>query len=253
MIITLSDIGRCTVSRNRHLKILMTQQEIAEATGRAQSYIHYILNGDRTPSMQMAEDLEKATGVCREAWLWPDRHYNPYIEFTDSKTCLGCPNRQGRLWKVGETALRYFREAEDKREAFEALPLIGKILNGHDKSTVISFREITPKGLKYLGSWGDHYGKEYIANEDLPWIIDKIRRGETIHIPHWPWDLPEDAEPERHFGFKRQVKSFLATGHGRVGFAIYSMSVPMLWTPEMIKRLESFVMELDTIWREHGS
>ena len=47
------------------LKILMTQQEIADATGYSQSAIHYIFNGDRIPSVNRALSLERATGICR--------------------------------------------------------------------------------------------------------------------------------------------------------------------------------------------
>ena len=78
-------------------KVLMIQQEIADKVGHSQSHIHYILKGDRTPSVKVAVKLEEATGICREAWLWPERHLNPYMPFTDATICMSCPHRITRM------------------------------------------------------------------------------------------------------------------------------------------------------------
>lgn len=66
---------------------LLKQNEIAFRSGHHQSTISKILNGDRMPSSQMAVDLELATGVCRMAWVFPEKHFNPYIPFDDAKRC----------------------------------------------------------------------------------------------------------------------------------------------------------------------
>ena len=56
--------------------------------------ISYILQGKRSPSVGMAEALEDATGICREAWLFPKLHWNPYMKETGSNLpCLTCHRR----------------------------------------------------------------------------------------------------------------------------------------------------------------
>lgn len=71
------------------LRGLMELHEIAaKAEGVSFDYLHRLTRGDRTNiSRPAAEELEKATkghhahpdGICREAWVWPERHYNPYM------------------------------------------------------------------------------------------------------------------------------------------------------------------------------
>ena len=74
-------------------RLYLNQKEIAEASGLTQSYISLILKGDRQPTLETVDKLMNATGVCREAWLWPEDHYNPYVPFTDGKQCLLCARR----------------------------------------------------------------------------------------------------------------------------------------------------------------
>jgi transcriptional regulator with XRE-family HTH domain len=57
----------------------LSQQELARKVGVTQQYISCITNGKRTPSAAVAALLEQATGVRREAWIWPHLFWNPYI------------------------------------------------------------------------------------------------------------------------------------------------------------------------------
>ena len=54
--------------------------ELAKKTQKSKRHIDYILNGDRRPSPEMAIILEKATGIDRRAWLWPDEFQNPMLK-----------------------------------------------------------------------------------------------------------------------------------------------------------------------------
>ena len=97
-----------------HTRVLQTQQKIADKIGASQSTISYILKGDRTPSKDMAESLEGATGVCREAWVWPERHWNPYMPFSESNLCLHCVNRIVRIRGIVDHAEGCFKDNPDK-------------------------------------------------------------------------------------------------------------------------------------------
>jgi hypothetical protein len=59
---------------------LMTNAELARAARLSEPTIHYLIKGNRRPSPRSAEDLEVVTGIAREAWIWPERWFNPYIE-----------------------------------------------------------------------------------------------------------------------------------------------------------------------------
>ena len=102
-----------------HKGALQTQQEIAKKIGASQSTISYILRGDRTPSKDMAESLEEATAVCREACIWPERHWNPYMPFIASNHCLHCANRIVRIRGIVDHAEECFKDNPDKMEALK--------------------------------------------------------------------------------------------------------------------------------------
>jgi hypothetical protein len=43
-------------------------------------YVDFIFSQQRRPSPDVARALERATGIDRRAWLWPDEFPNPYID-----------------------------------------------------------------------------------------------------------------------------------------------------------------------------
>lgn len=63
----------------------MNGAELARAARLSTVTVHYLFKGERRPSAKSAEDLEVVTGIAREAWMWPERWCNPYIE-TSSAT-----------------------------------------------------------------------------------------------------------------------------------------------------------------------
>jgi transcriptional regulator with XRE-family HTH domain len=66
--------------RGKEMETKLSRTELARKIGVTYQYISYITKRERTPSPGMAEQLERATGVKREAWVWPDKYENPYID-----------------------------------------------------------------------------------------------------------------------------------------------------------------------------
>lgn len=59
---------------------LMSQNDVAKFARRSPIALNYIIKGARPAGKAMAESLEDATGIGREAWVWPDRWFCPYID-----------------------------------------------------------------------------------------------------------------------------------------------------------------------------
>lgn len=53
--------------------------KLAEKVNASKPFIFRVLTGQRSPSPKMAARLEKATGIPRLAWLYPDEFENPMI------------------------------------------------------------------------------------------------------------------------------------------------------------------------------
>lgn len=237
----------------KDVKILMTQQEIAETTGRTQPFIHYILKGDRSPSISFSIKLEKATGICREAWMFPERHWNPYIPFRDIQSCMTCPNRPNRIKKSFEMAEIHFEQAENKREAFKGLVEIYKTYTGV-KRVVFLWREIVPEGLKLL-AWigGDDYqpAPELIPNDSFKQLYQFALDELSIAIPHFPYDIPESWAEEINLFFKMKLKSILSVARGGLFFCKYSQTISINWNDTGIKDIEKHVERISTIWKQY--
>jgi len=54
--------------------------QIATDAGCSLSHVSDILRGRRRPSSLLAEKLERATGVDRRAWLYPEEFPNPLVK-----------------------------------------------------------------------------------------------------------------------------------------------------------------------------
>ena len=48
------------------------------------------------------------------------------------------------------------------------------------------------------------------ANDNVPWIMSKVRQGHTVTLAHAPEDLPEDARIDRAYYVKEHIKSAVA-------------------------------------------
>jgi transcriptional regulator with XRE-family HTH domain len=237
----------------KDVKILMTQQEIAEATGRTQPFIHYILKGDRSPSISFSTKLEEATGICREAWMFPERHWNPYIPFNDLIACITCPNRPARIKKSIEMSEIHFEQAENKREAFKGLVEIKKTYTGI-KNVVFIWREIVPEGLKLLAcTERDDYQTtpELLPNDSFKrlyqWALDE----QSIVIPHFPYDISKSWAEEINLFFKMKLKSMLSIARDDLFFCMYSQVFSMNWTDSGIKDTEKHVERISKIWKQY--
>jgi len=55
-------------------------RELAKKCGVTSTMISCIARGTRRPSPELAKRLEDATGVKREAWIWPNRYNNCWME-----------------------------------------------------------------------------------------------------------------------------------------------------------------------------
>jgi len=229
----------------------MTQCEIARATGKAQSYIHYILNGDRTPSVKMSVALEKATGVCREGWLWPEKHWNPYIPFSESISLCGyCPSKIHRIRKANELCLEIFSEASDKKKAFSDIFRVRKELNGLNHGQVLIFREIVNDSLVLLGYIAPPHIKrpKRLRGKKYAYVIESAKKGEMISVPHWPHDLPpKHPKVISHLGVT--PKSFYRISSGRhLTMTWMSTTHPLIFNEKILQLYQQFVSELDEIW-----
>jgi transcriptional regulator with XRE-family HTH domain len=69
------------------MEATIRQIHIKTKAFRSVSYdaIAKILRGDRRPSPELAKALEKATGIPRLCWLYPEEFPNPYLKNTSSK------------------------------------------------------------------------------------------------------------------------------------------------------------------------
>lgn len=56
------------------------QAEIARRIGITPKHLSDIFCRRAAPSRRVAELLEQELGVEAAAWLWPDKHDNPYIK-----------------------------------------------------------------------------------------------------------------------------------------------------------------------------
>jgi transcriptional regulator with XRE-family HTH domain len=63
----------------------MKQNSIAVRAVISEQFLSNILAGKRRPSPEIAARLEKATGINRLAWLYPDEYPNPMISAKQEK------------------------------------------------------------------------------------------------------------------------------------------------------------------------
>jgi formate hydrogenlyase transcriptional activator len=130
------------------------------------------------------------------------------------------------------------------REIDEALRLIGRVWD----LDWILFSELSDdqERLELAHSYGAP-GFEPppldAPHEQIPWLLDKICRGETIMLSSLPDDLPLKAKADRDFCVKTGIKSsltlpFRAGENGRGALSVLSFREERLWTDEQVKALE---------------
>lgn len=195
---------------------LMNQVEIAKASGLSQQYISRILNGDRQPSLESAEKLEKATGMCRESWLWPARHWSPYIPFSAPNTCVGCANRAGRIeWAIDRSA-EYLKGAEDKCLALQECLDAMLHFNGYDDTVAMVVRYLHDDVFTAIAATHTFLEKDVPADK-APLIMALMGTDDVFHYSN-TLDIPES--PDREMLLKAGMTSILIANSGDYFFGM---------------------------------
>lgn len=193
-------------------KFLMTQREIAEASGYSQQFISKIINGDSRPHPDTAVELEKATGICREAWLWPEeRHWNPYIPFADARSCLNCSLRISRVQKWKEVALSLIEKNPTREGLQELLEGIVKFNNYDTEFLHISHGRIDESGFEKLARVGYEILPKVVTEEyamaRFPWAWQQLKSGQDLYLPYVHEQLPVEAPADLAWARKKGFKS----------------------------------------------
>ena len=221
--------------------LLLTQDEIATRTGISQSTVSYVLRGDRTPSKAVAEGLEETTGICREGWIWPERHYNPYMPLSDPSSCFRCERRVTRIRKTTDWCIAYVEQADDIDAALKQSINLVYSMNGGRESCVLGIREFTPQGMELIAHGSNHPTQRLVTRRDCPWIYEQMERGELVYIPVAPDCFPVEAEVERKLAKITGIRSVLALRVGNFILGVHTLATFSLWTPKMIHELERWL------------
>jgi hypothetical protein len=188
----------------------------------------------------MAESLEGATGICREAWVWPERHWNPYMPFGESSLCLHCVNRIVRIRGIVDRAEECFKDNPDKTQALkDSVDYIYDFL-GARRRLIVSVRK------KVNGDWrllygGDENSPETINRDKWPVLTEMLDKGEIFHVPIHPTDLPENAVNERKMGNMLGTKTHITMSYNGFSLSLTTLKDYVTWTPEMIREMKRFV------------
>lgn len=198
-----------TLTSCNHMKfkrrnpLMLTQSEIARLTGTTQSHISEIINGWRDgkpapnrkkPSPEMCEALEEATSVCRESWIWPDRHWNPYIplDHNGPTMCTGCQHRDAIVQLKANLIARWVLENIETLAPKEILyRMISDLWVGFGSSEWINFAwyHLGATKLRLIVDKGGYEMFKDVKAEHMPWCHSEIRRqgwfffDKKIHCP----------------------------------------------------------------------
>jgi formate hydrogenlyase transcriptional activator len=133
--------------------------------------------------------------------------------------------------------------AEIGQEIDEALRLIGRVWN----LDWILFSELSDdrKHLDLAHSYaapGFQPPSMDAPHEQIPWLLEKICRGETILLARLPGDLPVKAKADRKFCSQIGIRSsltlpFAAGESGRGALSVLSLREERTWTDEQVKAL----------------
>lgn len=234
------------------MKALMTQREMAEATGFTQSYIHYVLRSDRIPSVKNSIRFEQTTGICREAWLFPERHWNPYIPFSNSLACGSCANRIHRAKMVTKLLLENFDKTANKKENIKNFTEITRAFTGKTSGSMFLYREIFSDKLVLLGAGGDmRHGHDVLKGSRWQGLIDAVQKRGAFVVPHFPHDIPNDTPPESLILYIEDPRSYYRFSSGRhlVYFVVSSIST-IKYTPEVTNEFQDRIEKLDELWHQ---
>jgi hypothetical protein len=226
---------------------------MAAATGCSQSHVHYMLKGDRTVSVANAIKLEQVTGICREGWVFPERHWNPYIPFSSYANCGNCKNKIHRIRKTSQMMIEYFKNAENKHEAIQDILEIPKVIHGYQDSEIMTIREITSKGIKLLAYIGQ-------PNAIMPKLITENKFKESIdqvknnnHVRYVYGSIEPSTAHEHHFKHcnRTGIKSInIFSSKRHLVLTRANRARVQRFKPKAIKTIINLVTTLDQVWHD---
>lgn len=201
--------------------------------------------------MDLAVNLEKGTGVCRESWIWPERHWNPYIPLGKATSCLTCLNIASRMWFTAKRIVKMVDAADDKPAFILTVPELIHGFNGFTNAVTIKLREVITDGWKLLACVGDCEGQPELVTKNMsPWIIDKLIAGETVSFMNLPYDIPETEPLDRELTMATQQRSALILQREPLTFILYSSNIPMFFSDTYIEAIEYLVSKMAKSWIE---
>ena len=231
----------------------LTQQEISGLTGLSQSYVHYLLNFDRKPSIETAEKLEEATGVCREAWLWPDRHHNPYIPFYEGNNCLTCFNRKDRTRWMVERMIKLTSAADPgaRLKTFFSVVNEARIGMGFPDSLKFIVLTIKPDGFVCLHAAGKPVlPPPYLMPYWLvPWMSEELLKGNVVEITDTYDERLARSPMDAQWIAERKCEALLAVPSERLLLitTTHSGGPTFEWTDETVESMKWLVKKLDNL------
>lgn len=163
----------------------ITQTEISRLVGVTQSMISQILSEHRTPSAFTAEALEEATGICREAWIWPERHFNPYFKKKyKAQRCCFCDNFPKVLLNRTKLFLRFMKKI-NKSSQYDLLEMFLQWFNGFYKDpesqTCIIYKIDNNKIWTFLQK-GKFINPDRYCLSDFNWLFKKLKENDEIYL-----------------------------------------------------------------------
>jgi len=235
-------------------KLLLTQQQIAKRSGCSQAMVHYTINGDRVPSTETAIKLEKATGVCREAWVFPDRHWNPYIPFGTGQNCFKCPNYNERYALRNKMLANFLDRAPNKRKAFKSLPDLTLLLYGIEHTRFLILREITDSGLKLLCA-NEIKGIKYVPPKIIKYDVDPALINKVINRGHLVFQKEELVDASGVSRFLKplvaeKAKSVFFVAVGRIFAKAVDYKDEGILTEEFVKLGIENIKGFDDAWKK---
>jgi DNA-binding transcriptional regulator YdaS (Cro superfamily) len=153
--------------------LLLKQTELAQVIGVSQSYISQILNGQKTVSPFLAEAFEDATAICREAWIWPSLHWNPYMapgKTIDSpENCFSCFRLSMIRKKRMQLLTRWVAlEEVSENDVFKVASMLYYHFDGSPSNRCFAYYKYDGEHLNLLASCGFEVFKNTYHIKDYP-------------------------------------------------------------------------------------
>jgi len=231
-------------------KVLYSARRIAEMAGISQQMVSYVIKGDRQPSIEMSMKLEKATGVCREAWLWPERHFNPYIPFTNVMVCTTCKNRHSRIVAANKIIRRIYRETKN----FDLMVEAAKTYNGihSDIKIRIGWNEIKDDGAHLLTTPpSEPPGLPMVVSRDHigPFYDDLMNSGFAT-LSCYPPNLSLPIPSHYQWLIQQGVRSgiMVAGPKRKLAWGLSNFASEMSFTQEIIDEMLDHLSKVETMW-----